>query len=111
MGMTYPNAIAALRNMKAEGGWAVICTEETEVHPTGDLSPLIEGRLWEDGDIPIFDQCVGRGVSPMSSTRPAQCGYSFPSQPLCHCKSVEPTDSKPYLRVTRQIVAQVFGLK
>jgi hypothetical protein len=30
---------------------------------------------------------------------------------LCHGKILEPMSSKPYLRVTRQIVAQVFGLK
>ena len=54
MGMSYPNAMAAMRHMKAEGGWAVICTEETDIHPTGDHSPLIEGRLWDDRDIPVF---------------------------------------------------------
>ena len=54
MGMSYPNAMAAMRHMKAEGGWAVICTEETDIHPTGDLSPLIEGRLWDDRDVPVF---------------------------------------------------------
>ena len=52
--MSYPNAMAAMRHMKAEGGWAVICTEETDIHPTGDHSPLIEGRLWDDRDIPVF---------------------------------------------------------
>ncbi len=41
-----------MRGMKAEGGWAVIATEEVEIHPTGDVSPFIEGRLWDDKDIP-----------------------------------------------------------
>jgi dimethylamine/trimethylamine dehydrogenase len=41
-----------MRGVKAEGGWAVVSTEETEIHPTSDLSPDIEGRLWDDGDIP-----------------------------------------------------------
>jgi dimethylamine/trimethylamine dehydrogenase len=54
MGMTYPNAMAGMRQMKAEGGWAVVCTEETDIHPTGDHSPLVEGRLWDDRDIPVF---------------------------------------------------------
>ena len=54
MGVSYPSAMAAMRRMKAEGGWAVICTEETDIHPTGDMSPLIEGRLWDDRDIPAF---------------------------------------------------------
>ena len=44
MGMSYPSTMAAMRGMKAEGGWAVVCTEETEIHPSGDMTPLIEGR-------------------------------------------------------------------
>ena len=54
MGMSFPSAMIAMRRMKAEGGWAVICTEETEIHPSGDFSPLVEGRLWDDRDIPVF---------------------------------------------------------
>jgi dimethylamine/trimethylamine dehydrogenase len=54
MGSTYPNSMAAMRGMKAEGGWAVVCTEETEIHPSSDISPIIEGRLWDDRDIPTF---------------------------------------------------------
>jgi dimethylamine/trimethylamine dehydrogenase len=54
MGMSFPNAMIAMRRMKAEGGWAVICTKETDIHPSGDLSPLVEGRLWDDRDIPTF---------------------------------------------------------
>lgn len=54
MGMSYPSTMAAMRRMKAEGGWAVVCTEETDIHPSGDMSPLIEGRLWDDRDVPVF---------------------------------------------------------
>jgi dimethylamine/trimethylamine dehydrogenase len=54
MGMSFPSSMAAMRRMKAEGGWAVICTEETDIHPSGDMSPLVEGRLWDDRDIPVF---------------------------------------------------------
>src|SRR5579871_6085059 len=54
MGMSYPSTMAAMREVKAEGGWAVVCTEETEIHPTSDLAPLVEGRLWDDQDIPVF---------------------------------------------------------
>ena len=39
LGHVRPNAEAAMRAMKAEGGWAVVCTQETEVHPTSDISP------------------------------------------------------------------------
>ena len=54
MGRGYPSSMAEMRGVKAEGGWAVVCTEEVEIHPTGEHSPLIEGRLWDDGDIPVF---------------------------------------------------------
>jgi dimethylamine/trimethylamine dehydrogenase len=54
MGMSFPSSMAAMRRMKAEGGWAVICTEETDIHPSGDMSPLVEGRLWDDRDVPVF---------------------------------------------------------
>jgi dimethylamine/trimethylamine dehydrogenase len=52
MGYRHPHAHAAMRGMKAEGGWAVVSTEECEFHHTGDVSPYVEGRLWDDHDIP-----------------------------------------------------------
>ncbi len=54
MGYRDPTALAAMRGVKAEGGWAVVCTEEVEIHPSGDLTPYIEGRLWDDRDIPAL---------------------------------------------------------
>ncbi|HEX2581513.1 MAG TPA: FAD-dependent oxidoreductase [Dongiaceae bacterium] len=52
MGHQYPAAHAAMRGMKAEGGWAVVSTEECEIHPSGDVTPYVEARLWDDHDIP-----------------------------------------------------------
>jgi dimethylamine/trimethylamine dehydrogenase len=40
-GWRMPKGLAAMRGMKAEGGWGVVCTEETEIHYTSDLSPFI----------------------------------------------------------------------
>jgi dimethylamine/trimethylamine dehydrogenase len=54
MGYAKPRAHAEMRGVKAEGGWAVVSTEEVEIHPSSDLSPYIEGRLWEDCDIPYL---------------------------------------------------------
>jgi dimethylamine/trimethylamine dehydrogenase len=54
MGHPMPAAVAAMRAMKAEGGWAVVCTEECEIHPTSDVSPYPEARLWDDQDIPAL---------------------------------------------------------
>ncbi|QGX97017.1 NADH:flavin oxidoreductase [Roseovarius faecimaris] len=53
MGRVYPSSMAAMRRTKAEGGWAVVCTEEVEIHPSADHSPWSGGRLWDDRDIPI----------------------------------------------------------
>jgi len=52
LGHGRPRAEAANRAVKAEGGWGVICTQEVEIHPSADISPSIEGRIWDDRDIP-----------------------------------------------------------
>ena len=54
IGWTQPETLARLRGIKAEGGWAVVSTEETEIHPSGDCEPFHEGRLWDDRDIPAM---------------------------------------------------------
>lgn len=54
MGARHPSGTAIMRGIKAEGGWAVVCTEETEIHPTSDISPYQEGCIWEDKDIPAL---------------------------------------------------------
>jgi dimethylamine/trimethylamine dehydrogenase len=55
MGHARPQSHAAMRGIKAEGGWAVVSTEEVEIHPTSDVAPFIEGRLWDDRDIPALE--------------------------------------------------------
>ncbi len=54
MGYLRPNTLAAMRGVKAEGGWAVVCTEEVEIHANSDNGSAVEGRLWDDGDIPAL---------------------------------------------------------
>ncbi len=54
MGHREPSASAAMRAMKAEGGWAVVCTEECDIHPASEFSPYAEARLWDDKDIPAL---------------------------------------------------------
>ena len=53
-GHRMPRGLAAMRGIKAEGGWGVVCTEEVEIHHSSDLSPYFEGRLWSDADIPAL---------------------------------------------------------
>lgn len=54
MGYRDPTALAAMRGIKAEGGWAVVCTEQVEIHHTSEITPFIELRLWDDRDIPAL---------------------------------------------------------
>lgn len=53
-GYRDPSAVAAMRGVKAEGGWGVIFTEQTEMHHSSEITPFIEQRLWEDQDIPAL---------------------------------------------------------
>jgi dimethylamine/trimethylamine dehydrogenase len=55
MGYRMPRSLAAMRGLKAEGGWGVVCTEEVEIHHSGDLAPSVEGRLWDDADLPALE--------------------------------------------------------
>ena len=54
MGYRDPSAQAAMRKIKAEGGWSVVCTEQVEIHPTSDITPFIELRIWDDQDLPAL---------------------------------------------------------
>ncbi len=58
MGHARPNSAAAMRGVKAEGGWAVVSTEECDIHHTSDISPYTELRLWDDSDIPMHAKMV-----------------------------------------------------
>ena len=53
-GYRDPSAAAAMRRVKAEGGWGVIFTEQTEMHHSSEIAPYIELRLWDDDDLPIL---------------------------------------------------------
>ena len=51
MGRAMPNASAALRGIKAEGGWGVVCTEYCSIHPSADETPYAYLTLWDDDDM------------------------------------------------------------
>lgn len=51
MGFNWPQTHAKMREMKAQGGWAVINTEECVIHPTSDYSPDTQARLWDGYDV------------------------------------------------------------
>jgi len=58
MGWRDATQNATMRGIKAEGGWAVVCTEEVEIHPSADVSPYVELRLWDDEDLPLHERIV-----------------------------------------------------
>ncbi len=58
MGHQFPAGVAAMRGVKAEGGWAVVCTEECEIHHTSDVTPHAEARLWDEGDVRVQARMV-----------------------------------------------------
>jgi len=58
MGDRLPRGMAAMRGTKAEGGWAVVSTEEISIDHGTDFTPSIEGRLWDEGDIPYHARMV-----------------------------------------------------
>ncbi|MGR3615112.1 MAG: oxidoreductase [Paracoccaceae bacterium] len=51
MGWQYPRTLAAMRKVKAQGGWGVVCTEYNSIHPSSDDLPHPYASLWDDSDV------------------------------------------------------------
>ena len=51
MGHLRPRTLAAMRGVKGEGGWSVVCTEYNSIHPSSDDLPHVSASLWDDSDI------------------------------------------------------------
>jgi dimethylamine/trimethylamine dehydrogenase len=51
MGTQYTETQAAMRGVKAEGGWGVVCTEECMFHMTSETGSYPDPVLFEDRDI------------------------------------------------------------
>ncbi|MGE0118887.1 MAG: FAD-dependent oxidoreductase [Dongiaceae bacterium] len=60
LGFRDPTAMAVMREVKAEGGWGVVCTEQTDIHHTSEITPFIELRLWDDQDMPMLARVAER---------------------------------------------------
>jgi dimethylamine/trimethylamine dehydrogenase len=50
-GTEKPWTQAAHRGVKAEGGWAAVCTEYAPISPESDEAPLIAARFWDEDDM------------------------------------------------------------
>jgi dimethylamine/trimethylamine dehydrogenase len=51
MGYAMPHSTAALRAMKAEGGWGIVCTGVCEIDATSDMMGHQNDRLWDEHDV------------------------------------------------------------
>ncbi len=58
MGYRRPQTLAALRGVKAEGGWGTVCTEYCSIHPSSDDEPYPSASLWDDQDVSALAMTV-----------------------------------------------------
>ncbi len=80
MGYRDVSAMAAMRGVKAEGGWAVVCTEQCEIHPSSEIAPFIELRLWDDRDVPQLAR-VAEAVHAHGALAGIELAYNGPNGP------------------------------
>lgn len=82
MGHAYPSSMAEMRAIKAEGGWGVVCTEQVEIHHTSELAPVIEGRLWDDADLPVFQKMTEKihAHGALAGIEPCYDGLTTPNR-------------------------------
>ena len=59
MGYMKPMSSAALRGMKAEGGWGVVSTEYCSIDPSSDDSPFGFLTLWDEDDVKALALITG----------------------------------------------------
>ena len=52
-GNQMPHTRAAMREVRAEGGWGVVNTGYCSIHPSSDDAPLPYCRLWDNEDIKV----------------------------------------------------------
>ena len=51
MGYTRPRTLHRARELNAEGGWAVVCTEYCSIHPSANDDPYPQCTLWDENDV------------------------------------------------------------
>ena len=86
-GYRDPSAAAEMRATKAEGGWGVIFTEQTEMHHSSEITPFIELRLWEDQDIPSIAR-MAEQMKTHGALAGIQLAYSGINGPNLYTKEV-----------------------
>lgn len=75
MGRMFPNAMIAMRETKAEGGWGIVSTEQCDFHVTSDIQPYSETNLLDEGDERYLGRMV-EGVHRHGSLASIQLAHS-----------------------------------
>jgi dimethylamine/trimethylamine dehydrogenase len=86
-GYRDPSAVTEMRRTKAEGGWGVIFTEQTEIHPSSEITPFIEQHLWEDKDIPAL-AAMAEAMKSHGALAGIQLAYSGINGPNLYSREV-----------------------
>ena len=86
-GYRDPSAAAEMRRVKSEGGWAVIFTEQTELHHTSEIAPYIELHLWDDDDIPMLAK-MSDAMHEYDALAGVQLAYSGVNGPNLYSREV-----------------------
>jgi dimethylamine/trimethylamine dehydrogenase len=86
-GYRDPSAVAAMRRVKAQGGWGVVFTEHTEIHHTSEIAPFIELRLWDDDDVPMLAK-MSDAIHEFDTLAGIQLVYSGIDGPSLYTKEV-----------------------
>ena len=86
MGYQLPATLAAMRGIKAEGGWGVVNTEYCSIHPSSDDIPHPFASLWDEGDVrnmaAMADAVHAHGAWPEPS-----CGMAASAPPtICRAR-------------------------
>ncbi|MCX7645504.1 MAG: NAD(P)-binding protein [Rhodobacteraceae bacterium] len=86
-GYRDPSAVAEMRRTKAEGGWGVIFTEQTEIHHSSEITPFIEQHLWDDRDIPALAR-IAEAMKSHGALAGIQLAYSGINGPNFYTREV-----------------------
>ena len=86
-GYRDPSAAAEMRGVKSQGGWAVVFTEQCEMHHSSEITPYIELRLWDDRDIPVLAKMAGR-IKENGALAGIQLAYSGINGPNLYTREV-----------------------
>ena len=60
MGYSRPQTLNAAREITAEGGWGVVCTEYCSIHPSANADPHPQCTLWDEDDVRTMSDMTER---------------------------------------------------